>query len=69
MRKLEDRVWRFCVQPRYFNPALFIQYGKDCFSTVSFSVISYLHKEALCGCVDILLAEAIQCSVKFFMCA
>lgn len=37
-------------------------------STVSFSVTYYLHREALCGCVDILLAVAIQCSVKFFMC-
>lgn len=27
----------------------------------------YLHREALCGCVDILLAVAIQCSEKFFM--
>lgn len=34
----------------------------------SFSVIYYLYRGALCGCVDILLAVAIQCSVKFFMC-
>lgn len=40
----------------------------DIVQYLSFSVIYYLYREALCGCVDSLLAMAIQCSVKYFMC-
>lgn len=68
MLMLGARVWWFLCQTSLFQSCFAYPVWWRRYSTVSFSVICYLHREALCGCVDILLAVAIQCSEKFFMC-